>query len=507
MFNRREMAELSRLALPATFSSLCFALMEVVDTAMLGLVGVGSMAGAALASTVLFLVLALPNNFLRAIAPIAAATYGKAGTQGRVSSLSRLVASVGFMLGSAAALVVIGATLLLPLFGYEPELVVSARTYLIWRAPFLPIEIIFLGGWSLLDGLGKPRLTLITGVATNLANVIFNLLLIPGLWGLPALGVMGAAIATDISVLIGMSMIGVCLYKKGRTQNRFRLREAMVVTRSSRELLLPNRIVGRLVELGWPLGVSGLIEVIGGVVLGLVIARFGQDITAVHGIIGRLIGLGLVAASGIGVATTTLVARAVGQRIETNVRQNVRRSLAAQVLTQTALGILVVVGVDLYGPWLSSDSSVLGRVVSLIPLWLVILWTEGLITVLTSVLEGLGCTRRLLWATIGDLGLLLPGAIILGLEYGLSGFYMAWLIKNIFKIVLLLRYQEVSQGSVMSGISSSRGLVLAPHTPQYLQPRGVVSYFSKPSVQKSRRQAGNPHLYVYRFWPLPIPDG
>jgi MATE family multidrug resistance protein len=444
MFNRREMAELVRLALPATFSSLCFALMEVVDTAMLGLVGVGSMAGAALASTVLLLVLALPNNFLRAITPIAARSSGMADTRGHIRSLSRLVAIVGCILGSAAALVVGGASLLLTLFGYEPELVISARTYLIWRAPFLPVEVMFLGGWSLLDGLGKTRFTLFVGVATNVANVIFNLLLIPGYWGLPALGVAGAAIATDISLLLGLSVIGVYLYRRGR----LRAREAVEVTKNSHEIPSPNRVGSRLYKLGWPLGISGLIEVIGGVALGFVIAGFGQDSMAVHSVISRLIGLGLVAASGIGVATTTLVARAVGQRVESRVHQNIKRSLGVQVGTQTVLAIFVMFGLDLYGPCLSSDCSIIGRVVGLMPLWLVILWSEGLITVQASVLEGLGRTRRLLWATMSDVGLLLPGVLALAPHCGLEGLYVAWLMKNIIKILILSKYQKVSQEGV-----------------------------------------------------------
>ncbi len=506
MFNRKEMSELLRLAWPASLSSLCFALMEVVDTAMLGLVGVGSMAGAALASTVLFLVLALPNNFLRAIAPIAAATCQKADTRGHIRSLSRLVASFGLILGSAAALFVCGAPLLLSLFGYESALVGQARTYLLWRAPLLPVEIVFLGGWSLLDGLGKTRLTLCIGVATNVANAIFNLLLIPGLWGLPALGVAGAAIATDLSVCIGFSIIGVCLFKKGRAQRRFRLTEATVITKNYRECSAPDRVVGRLVELGWPLAISGLVEVIGGVVLGLVIARFGQDTTAVHSIISRLIGLGLAGASGIGVATTTLIARAVGQQIENKVRQNVKRSLAAQGGIQTVLALLIMFGVDVCGPWLSSDSSILGSVVTLMPLWLVILWTEGLVTVLTSILEGLGYTRRLLWVMVSDIGLLLPGAIVLVPLYGLRGLYLAWLIKNIVKILMLLRYHQESH----EGIKSARAFLTENVLQQpgsYLQTRRMRSFISASFTRGAKQPPEKPRSTLYRAWPLPIPDG
>jgi MATE family, multidrug efflux pump len=502
MFNRKEMSELLKLAWPATFSSLCFALMEVVDTAMLGLIGVGSLAGAALASTVLLLVLALPSNFLRVVAPIAAGTSGTADSAGNIRSLSRLVASVGFVLGAVSALIVCTAALSLTVFGYDPELVASARTYLLWRAPFLPVEIVFLGGWSLLEGLGKTRLTLFVGAATNGVNVIFNLLLIPGPWGLPAFGVAGAAVATDISVVIGLSVISICLYRRAAEQARFGARAVRVVANDSRALSAPDSVASRLLRLGWPLGISGLIEVIGGVVLGLVIARFGQDTTAVHSIISRLIGLGLAGASGIGVATTTLVARAAARRVGDDLDQSVRRSLVAQVGTQTVVALLFVVGLNRCAPWLSSDSSVLGSVFDLTPLWLMILWTEGLITVQTSVLEGLARTRRLLWVTIGDLSLLLPGTVLLVPQHGLRGLYLAWLLKNIVKVVMLLRYREAAGEGTFSPAH-----LLQPLVPWKQRSTELQSLNSTSVGRGVKQPPQRTRLPDYRVWRVPIPDG
>ena len=59
--------------------------------------------------------------------------------------------------------------------------------------------------------MGNTRLTMYVNVTSNLVNVLFNWLLINGVGPFPRLEIAGAAIATDIGLLVGLALCFVSL--------------------------------------------------------------------------------------------------------------------------------------------------------------------------------------------------------------------------------------------------------------------------------------------------------
>jgi Na+-driven multidrug efflux pump len=102
--SRRQWTEIGGMLWPAALSSIFFSLMEVVDTAMLGMVGVQAMAGVALGVTIIYLILAFPMYLMRAAAPLAAS-----GRPDSIGSLVRLTWLAALALGGVATLLIFGA--------------------------------------------------------------------------------------------------------------------------------------------------------------------------------------------------------------------------------------------------------------------------------------------------------------------------------------------------------------------------------------------------------------
>lgn len=411
-------AQIIRLALPAALSSLNFALMEALDIAMLGQLGVSSMAGAALATAGLFLLLAFSFYFLNALKPLAAATADR----GVPKVLAKVAFRAALCLGLVTTLLALVGYTAIGCMGYEPDLVRTAQSYLAWRIPGIGIELLFIAAWALLDGIGRTRITLLAGLIANAANALLNAVLIPGFGPIPALAEAGSALATDISAAIGLGVLWLVIHRGERQPTEANARE----------------LGRRLLRLGWPLGLSGLAEVAGILIVGLLIGQAGVTATAAHGVANKLMTLGFSPAAGLGVAATALIARSLARGRKAFARESAIGALLLGLTIGGAnFGLL-----QFLGPWLgrlfTPDAAVVETVSDLALLWSLLLWTGGLNLILQAALEGTGQTRRLLWATLCfDIAIQVPLSLFAVQVGGLKALYGAWLVKDGLKAVFL----------------------------------------------------------------------
>ena len=506
MLNRTEHIRWVKVAWPAAFASLSFALMEIVDTAMLGLVGVDSIAGSALAGSLLYLVMSFAFNMVRAATPIAASLPGGQGPA-RLRALVRLTLFSSLLLGLLAIpLVLIGARIL-PALGIEANMVSECTTYMTWRAPVLWLEVSYVGLWAILDGLGKTKVTMAAGLISIATNVFLNCLLIPGWLGFPALGIRGAAIATNLSILIGFAVIARALLRHvmvPREQEfgcttlveRFcgTLREHVFGIFLEASPLADEALGKRFVQIGWPMGLSGMLQMAGAMLFGLLVGRAGANATACYGIISALVVMGLSLSSGIGVASVTMIARAQGQSNTPAMIRQVRTALSYQILIGSCMTLIGWVGAAHWGGFFTDESSVVRGIFELSPLWLACLWLDGILVVLGAIQEGCGRTKNTFWATVGfDLCLLFPMVLLLPPEGGLSGFYLAWLAKDVLKALILFSYtvKDLKRllekaGELALGMRSGKTLLLGGEM-----------------VRVGHAGPGEQH----RYWEIPVPSG
>ncbi len=76
------------------------------------------------------------------------------------------------------------------------ELATSYMVVFFWSVPFFLLNFI---GRAIFQGAGDTKTPLIIDIIMNVSNVIFNYFLIFGIWIVPELGVMGAALGTALS--------------------------------------------------------------------------------------------------------------------------------------------------------------------------------------------------------------------------------------------------------------------------------------------------------------------
>ncbi|MCQ0990385.1 MATE family efflux transporter [Jiella marina] len=195
------------LGLPLIGVQLAQVTMNVTDTIMVGWLGAGELAATVLATQAFFLFFIFGSGFAHAAVPLAATAEGQGDPRGVRRSI-RMSLWVLMLYGAVTMvpLALVGPILLA--LGQEPEISRLAAAYMAlgqWSM-FPALAILSLRAY--LTVVNRAYLMLSVIVAGALANAGFNYVFIFGHLGAPALGIVGAALAT---VLANLTMAGLLI--------------------------------------------------------------------------------------------------------------------------------------------------------------------------------------------------------------------------------------------------------------------------------------------------------
>jgi len=298
----REGRETLRLALPLIVGQLSQMLMGLVDTLMIGRVGVTELAAAAFANTVLHLPLMLGIGMAVAVSIRVSQARGAKEPE-RARAALRHGLQVQVVLG---ALVLLAAWLSLPYLGrlrQSPEVIAVVPGYFLLVAASMTPAMAGMAVKHHADAMNRPWPVFWIMLGSVGLNVVLNWLLIFGPFGLPALGLEGAGWATLLArgaAFVGM--IGWCLRAPG-------LRE-WVPYRWFRAPEWPA--MRRLLGIGFPASLQLLAEVSAFVFATLMIGSLGEAALASHQIAISCAATVFMVPLGISMALTVRVGEAWG---------------------------------------------------------------------------------------------------------------------------------------------------------------------------------------------------
>ncbi len=227
---------------------------------------------------------------------------------GRFRNTSRY-AWAGISLAVVAAALMaplaIFAPLIFGLLKHTPE--IQALEVMYFR--FMILSVCFTTSSRVLEqfffGIHRPKIVLFSSILANSLNVLANYVLIFGKFGFPAMGLKGAAIGTVIAWVAQFLLLG-SLFLSTKMHHKFG-------TRFIRTLRIRYSL--QLLKLGWPAGTQLCSDIFCWTLFagGLVGAYFGPIHLAASVTAIRYMGLSFMPAVGIGIATTALVGRYIGQ--------------------------------------------------------------------------------------------------------------------------------------------------------------------------------------------------
>ncbi len=203
-----------KLAIPIMLQNLIFASLNLVDGVMIGQLGDSAVAAVGVANQVFFLVSLLFFGIGSGTAIFAAQYWGRKDTE-RIHS----VLGISLLLSISGALVFSLVAILFPvkvisIYSTDPEVITQGSIYLQIVAFSYVITAITNNFAFVLRSTENVKLPLLTSLVALSLNTLMNYALVLGNFGLPSLGVKGAAIATVISRLIEVIMLLTIIYRK-----------------------------------------------------------------------------------------------------------------------------------------------------------------------------------------------------------------------------------------------------------------------------------------------------
>ncbi|HEV7436271.1 MAG TPA: MATE family efflux transporter [Pseudorhizobium sp.] len=292
------------LGVPFVGAQLAQMAINTTDVIMVGWLGTLELAAIVLSSQVFFIVFIFGTGFAAAVVPMVAHAVGR----GDVTSVRRAVRMgiwVTLAYGAVTAPVLWFSEALLLGFGQEPEVARLAQGYLRvaqWGIfPALTLMVLR----SFLSGLERGSIILYVTIAMFLANVALNYALIFGNFGLPAWGLIGAAVASVVASTLGCVLLIVYIESQAETQ------DFEIFVRFWRA---DWGAIGENLALGLPISFTILAETSLFAAASLLIGTIGTRELAAHGIALQLASIAFMIPLGLAQVATVRVGLAYGRK-------------------------------------------------------------------------------------------------------------------------------------------------------------------------------------------------
>lgn len=140
------------------------------------------------------------------------------------SRIAALSITFNFLFGLlVSALFLFFGDAFLRLIGAEGEVLGFAQQYLSIVGGFIFLQAVLSAISVIIRNHGLTRITMYVTVGMNVVNGLLDMVFVLGLFGMPRLGVVGAALATGFSRIAGLIILAVYLFRKVEKPSIFRL--------------------------------------------------------------------------------------------------------------------------------------------------------------------------------------------------------------------------------------------------------------------------------------------
>lgn len=197
----REFGYNFKLAYPIILAMLGHTIVGIIDNIMVGKIGATELAAASLANSFVFIALSVGVGFSTAITPLIAS----ADTENDIAK-GRKVFINGVFLCTLLGVLLFGILFYLKhfidLMNQPHEVTEMAKPFLDIVALSLVPLVIYQGFKQFSDGKSQTKYAMYATIIANAVNLLFNYLLIYGVWIFPEMGMMGAAYGTLIARIV-----------------------------------------------------------------------------------------------------------------------------------------------------------------------------------------------------------------------------------------------------------------------------------------------------------------
>ena len=285
--------------------------------------------------------------------------------------------------------------------------------------PFFVLDIIVSGA---MRGAGDTKTPMYITGGVNILNIILNTVLIFGVPALniPALGIIGSAIAVTASRIIGVTVRVLVLYNFKGLKLNMSLKD---------DYTIRPEMIKRIINIGIPGFIEQLVMQGGFLVLQIIIVSLGTVAMAAYQIGININALAFFPIFGFAIANTTLVGQSLGEKDYEKAETYAYEGLKITMAVGFVIGMLTFIFAKYLAGWYSKDPLVIQESVGIV-------CTFGLIEPLLAILNLCSATLK----AAGDIKYVM-----------VTSFVGLWTFRVIMSL-LLIKFFGIGLTAVMIGI-------------------------------------------------------
>jgi len=297
---------------PAFVELVMSTLFGMVDMIMVGRLSSAAITAVGLTNQPFMLLLAIFSAINVGTTTLVAWNIG-AGNREKANLITRQIVVINAILGIIlSALGVILSHQIVAFMGAQADTIKDATIYFQIVSSGLVFQAITMGITAALRGAGETKIPMFYNIGSNLLNVFGNYALIYGKFGMPKMGVAGAALSTTISRLVAC-VIGISVV--------YLSNQSFISIERKDRFRFDLGIIKEVFSIGLPSAIEQFVLQSGLMMFARTVSSLGTVAFAAHQIGLNISGLTFSPSMAFGVAATTLVGQSLGAKDEEKAKQ------------------------------------------------------------------------------------------------------------------------------------------------------------------------------------------
>lgn len=352
------------------------------------------------------------------------------GAQDREGVRKAVHTTIAIAIAAGAVLTVVGIVatpILLKAMGTPQEVFDQASIYLKVYFGGILFSVVYNMSAGILNAVGNSKRSLVYLMIATTSNIFLDLLFVVVL----KMGIVGAAIATDISQLLSCIFIILFLV---RSEDVYRVK--------LKDIRCYDNLLGKILKIGLPTGVQNIVISLSNVIVQSSVNSFGAVAMAGFAAYIKVDGFNILPVLSFSMAATTFVGQNVGAGRLDRVKKGMYVSVAMGIIYTVCTGILLLTFAPQVIGVFTQNGKVVEYGVYIMKFFCPFYWMLGILHILAGTIRGTGKTMQAMVVFLFSLCIFrvlwIWGAMSVSHKIGgvMLGYPLSWLVG----LVMILIY-------------------------------------------------------------------
>lgn len=352
------------------------------------------------------------------------------GAQDREGVRKAVHTTIAIAIAAGAVLTVVGIVatpILLKAMGTPQEVFDQASIYLKVYFGGILFSVVYNMSAGILNAVGNSKRSLVYLMIAATSNIFLDLLFVVVL----KMGIVGAAIATDISQLLSCILIILFLV---RSEDVYRVK--------LKDIRCYDNLLGKILKIGLPTGVQNIVISLSNVIVQSSVNSFGAVAMAGFAAYIKVDGFNILPVLSFSMAATTFVGQNVGAGRLDRVKKGMYVSVAMGIIYTVCTGILLLAFAPQVIGVFTQNGKVVEYGVYIMKFFCPFYWMLGILHILAGTIRGTGKTMQAMVVFLFSLCIFrvlwIWGAMSVSHKIGgvMLGYPLSWLVG----LVMILIY-------------------------------------------------------------------